>query len=159
MATERYAIQFDVKGLNKLAEYQRELRKVNLKLKEHKAATKNVQKLSWARERQLANLTGAQKRLTSNIRKSTSALKVNSNELLKNNNAAKKNGTAVKSTGKSMAAMGLSVTAALMAFRISQHTKGGLRMLQPYLARKIIICLTQICTQELLMLVENLGLH
>lgn len=112
--TDKYGIQFDIKGLEQLEKYQRELREVNQKLKEHEKATKNMKKLSFVRERQLSNLTGAQDRLKTKIKESTNALEANRKEL----NLSKKAGGM---SAKAMAAMGLSITGAVMALkRLSQ---------------------------------------
>ena len=112
--TDKYGIQFDIKGLEKLEKYQRELRQVNQKLKEHEKATKNMKKLSFVRERQLSNLTAAQDRLKKKIKESTNALKANRKELDLNKKAG-------GMSAKAMAAMGLSITGAVMALkRLSQ---------------------------------------
>ena len=112
--TDKYGIQFDIKGLEKLEKYQRELRQVNQKLKEHEKATKNMKKLSFVRERQLSNLTAAQDRLKKKIKESTNALKANRKELDLNKRAG-------GMSAKAMAAMGLSITGAVMALkRLSQ---------------------------------------
>lgn len=108
--TDKYAIQFDIKGVSKLQKYQQGLQRTNNQLDKLKKKIKGQTTATAAQADKLTRLTAQQKVYTSHVKKGITAL-------TQNTAAKKKNTAAAGATGKAMAAMGLSVAGAVMALR------------------------------------------
>jgi len=108
--TDKYTIQFDMKGISKLQKYQQGLQATNNELAKLKKKIKGQTTATAAQADKLTRLTAQQKVYTSHVRKGITALTANTA-------AKKKNTAAAGASGKAMAAMGLSVAGAVMALR------------------------------------------
>ena len=138
MATDKYSIAFDIKGIEKLAKWQQKLRKAKIEsdrleksliklTKEGRTSGKSFSKLS----EESAKASGRVKVFTANVKNSKNALKQTTNSLKHNTTATTKNTAATKRAsaakrasaksskgmGIAMTAMGLSVVGAVASIR------------------------------------------
>lgn len=108
--TDKYSIQFDIVGVNKLQKYQQGLVKTNKELKQLK---KEIDKNVTATASQANKLT----RLTAQRQMYNKKVKEGIANLKGNTAATKANSRSMAMSAKAMTALGLSVTGAVMAFR------------------------------------------
>tara|TARA_R100000458_G_C8278229_1_gene254139 strand:+ start:5498 stop:8485 length:2988 start_codon:yes stop_codon:yes gene_type:complete len=108
--TDKYAIQFDIVGINKLQKYQQGLVKTNKELKQlKKEIDKNVTANS-AQANKLTRLTAQRQMYNKKVKEGIANLKGNTA-------ATKANSRSMVMGAKAMTAMGLSVAGAVMAFK------------------------------------------
>jgi TP901 family phage tail tape measure protein len=108
--TDKYAIQFDIVGINKLTKYQQGLQKTNKDLKKLKKEIDKNQTATAAQANKLSRLTAQRQMYNRKVKDGIAALKGNTA-------AQNRNSRAMAMGGKAMTAMGLSVAGAVMAFR------------------------------------------
>lgn len=108
--TDKYAIQFDIKGVSKLQKYQQGLQRTNNQLAELKKKIKGQSTATAAQADKLTRLTAQQKIYNSKVKEGIA-------NLTRNTAAAKRNAAASGKAAKSLAAMGLSVAGAVVALR------------------------------------------
>ena len=108
--TDKYSIQFDIVGVNKLQKYQQGLVKTNKELKQLK---KEIDKNVTATASQANKLT----RLTAQRQMYNKKVKEGIANLKGNTAATKANSRSMAMSAKAMTALGLSVAGAVMAFR------------------------------------------
>ena len=102
-ATDKYAIQFDIVGINKLQKYQQGLKRTNNQLRELNKKIAKQKTATAAQANQLSRLTAQQQMYNAKVKSGIAGLRGNTK--------------ASKGLSKSMASMGMSVMAAVMAFR------------------------------------------
>ena len=108
--TDKYAIQFDIVGINKLQKYQQGLVKTNKDLKKLKKEIDKNQTATAAQANKLSRLTAQRQMYNSKVKEGIANLKGNTA-------ATKANSRSMAAGAKAMTAMGLSVAGAVMAFR------------------------------------------
>ncbi len=117
MAVDTYKINLDIIGLNKLARYQSELRKVNKELDSLNKKSKTQKGLGAVLDDKYAKLSVRQKELKGNITKTTNSLNRNTAATKKNTAATKSKTRATKSSAAATLKMGLGIGTAIQALR------------------------------------------
>ena len=117
MAVDTYKINLDIIGLNKLARYQSELRKVNKELDSLNKKSKTQKGLGAILDDKYAKLSVRQKELKGNITKTTNSLNRNTAATKKNTAATKSKTRATKSSAAATLKMGIGLGTAIQALR------------------------------------------
>ena len=117
MAVDTYKINLDIIGLNKLARYQSELRKVNKELDSLNKKSKTQKGLGAVLDDRYAKLSVRQKELKGNITKTTNSLNRNTAATKKSTEATKAKTRATKSSGAAMVKQALGIGTAIQALR------------------------------------------
>lgn len=118
MAVDTYKINLDIVGLNKLAKYQSDLRKVNKELTALNAKVKTQKGANAAQASSIAALTVKQANLKNEVKSHTSALTGNTAATKKNTAALKRKAAATRGAGAGLGAMVGKVMGAVASFRI-----------------------------------------
>tara|TARA_B110001469_G_scaffold46647_1_gene45604 strand:+ start:4381 stop:7359 length:2979 start_codon:yes stop_codon:yes gene_type:complete len=117
MAVDTYKINLDIIGLNKLARYQSELRKVNKELDSLNKKSKTQKGLGAVLDDKYAKLSVRQKELKGNITKTTNSLNRNTAATKKNTEATKSKTRATKSSAAATLKMGIGIGTAIQSLR------------------------------------------